>query len=126
MDSFVRDEASVKVVELAREMANVNVTKDLVARPVINVLKDISQQTAIAAVMFKIAGLAISLVLTGAQGRVQLNVWLARRATCWTRNKAVTTLTNVLKQVQAAASQTQCLKIIQKVSSFAEVDPFNS
>ena len=81
MDSFVRDEGSVKVVELAREMANVNVTKDLVARPVINVLKDISQQTAIAAVMFKIAGLAISLVLTGAQGRVQLNVWPARRAT---------------------------------------------
>ena len=81
MDSFVRDEASVKVVELAREMANVNVTKDLVARPVINVLKDISQQTAIAAVMFKIAGLAISLVLTGAQGLVQLNVWPARRAT---------------------------------------------
>ena len=81
MDSFVRAEASVKVVELAREMANVNVTKDLVARPVINVLKDISQQTAIAAVMFKIAGLAISLVLTGAQGRVQLNVWPARRAT---------------------------------------------
>ena len=81
MDSFVRDEASVKVVELVREMANVNVTKDLVARPVINVLKDISQQTAIAAVMFKIAGLAISLVLTGAQGRVQLNVWPARRAT---------------------------------------------
>ena len=81
MDSFVRDEASVKVVELAREMANVNVTKDLVARPVINVLKDISQPTAIAAVMFKIAGLAISLVLTGAQGRVQLNVWPARRAT---------------------------------------------
>ena len=83
MESFVPAEANAKAVELAREMANVNVTKDLVGRPVINVLKDISQQQQTATIMFKslLASLAISLVLTGAQGRVQPNVWPVRKAT---------------------------------------------
>ena len=43
MENYVLAEANVKAVELAKGTANVNVTKGLPGKPVINVLKDISK-----------------------------------------------------------------------------------